>query len=933
MKSITNVIIFGAGEGGQKIFSILPEYVHVVCFLDNDEKKYNREFLSHKIYSPNKINELDYDFILIASMFSHEIVPQLQYLGIDNKNIIICPPLFLSGSNIAAEYNKDEFIVYLIECLNGNNLITDDSFKLIKHYMTCLSKSNLFDKEFFIKTNRGLIKSRVPPEQFFCRWAWRKLKNPSRDIDLIWYKHKYMSENSSERNPLTHYVEKGMHRGYLPRPKNGTQNRIGTGVKYNKKSNDKVLRICLFAGYDVDGIIDDYVVSYIRELSLHSDVYYLTDCELIPGELEKLNEIVKGAWGIRHKKYDFGSYAILANELVGWSIIEKYDELLLVNDSSYCVQSLKHVFEKMHDHQCDFWGMNLTKGMRSTLNSPTNQFKDPIHVTKVKSEFLNKFENDDVYDFHISSYFLAFRKSVLKNKRFKSVISNASKNFVDKELLIREYEIGLTRFLINEGYELDSFIDYLYPYHPVYSTKNFDLIADGFPLLKKTLLLNNPLKEKFLLKSMETLRGIITDEFYNPIIKNLKRTGNQENIYNHMRINHVGDSPLNDLYSNDEFFEVDKVVCKNDNWWVFPVCAFNHTLSGNLRSIYEAVKDDLSIKKIILYRSRSVDYDGKNVEYVPLISRVGQELLMRSRVIFIKHSINVNIGFRIDLNDRYIINLWHGIPLKRICYASIDHQHELDTVYKENARSDFVISSSEIDRMAMACGFYPLDYNQVWLTGLPSNDLIIKADNELPIHILKKIEWLKNTLSGKRIILFAPTFRKINLRDEFRFSQLEKEILINFMEDNNLVFAVRKHIAQRDYSYLDDLLDLGALNLNDRLFPDIEAIYHCADILVTDYSSVIFDFILIKKPIVSFSYDIDDYKENQRGFFYEFDMFFPGKICFDFQGLIESLKSSLLPMEKETSDKYDIAKRMFFKYDDGRNSERVVSRLKELFKG
>ncbi len=106
-------------------------------------------------------------------------------------------------------------------------------------------------------------------------------------------------------------------------------------------------RVCLFAGFDADGVVDDTVVAYVRELSRFADVYYLADCDLDGGELDKLAPYTKGRWAIRHGRYDFGSYSMLARDLVGWDAIEAYDELILANDSCYLVQPFDEVFAAM----------------------------------------------------------------------------------------------------------------------------------------------------------------------------------------------------------------------------------------------------------------------------------------------------------------------------------------------------------------------------------------------------------------------------------------------------------------------------------------------------------------------------------------------------------------------------------------------------------
>ena len=93
-----------------------------------------------------------------------------------------------------------------------------------------------------------------------------------------------------------------------------------------------VKRICLFAGYNADEIIEDYVVYLIEKLSLVSDVYYLAENNLPDEEKSKITPYVKAAYGFKHEKYDFGSWQELIN-ILGWEKLAEYDELILTNDS------------------------------------------------------------------------------------------------------------------------------------------------------------------------------------------------------------------------------------------------------------------------------------------------------------------------------------------------------------------------------------------------------------------------------------------------------------------------------------------------------------------------------------------------------------------------------------------------------------------------
>jgi lipopolysaccharide biosynthesis protein len=178
-------------------------------------------------------------------------------------------------------------------------------------------------------------------------------------------------------------------------------------------------RIALFAHYDREGLVDDYVLYYLRGLAHAADrILFVSDCELRAGEAAKLEGLAELVSAGRHGEYDFGSWkrglAHLDYDLAGW------DELILANDSCYApVFPLEEVFERMSVVSCDFW-------------SPShNQIK-------------GKFD-------HLSSYFLVFRRPVLEDEDFlffwKRVESQPDANAV-----IAKYERGLSRLLSGKGY-------------------------------------------------------------------------------------------------------------------------------------------------------------------------------------------------------------------------------------------------------------------------------------------------------------------------------------------------------------------------------------------------------------------------------------------------------------------------------------------------
>lgn len=790
--------------------------------------------------------------------------------------------------------------------------------------------SAVFDTRYYLRNNPDVARSRVNPLVHFCQFGWRELRNPSREFDLWWYWSRHLDPSVEGQNPVSHYLAVGRHAGLDTRPAGDPSQLPGTGHEY--PSDRPVRRICLFAGYDCDGIIDEYVVAYVQELARHADVYYLADGDMQPGELEKLTPHVVAAWAERHGEYDFGSYSRLVKK-VGWESISAYDELLLVNDSCYLLRPLDEVFERMDVRPCDWWGLQATKGVMATRHKAGNRFRRPIPLDVVRASLLQAFERDYQYDFHVGSYFVAYRKPVLADAHFRRLLESIAFQS-SKKALILKYEVGLTRHLIARGFAFDTFIDALYPFHPIYTRWYFSLLDEGFPLLKRYLLGENhhavPGLHDWASRILEKVPGADVET----IQLNLARVVDPERLQRNL---HIGtERQIDDIVESDRlmgrraFAAADRLTPKFPNWWAFPVCAFTGVFSGNERALFEEVKDDPRIRKIVLTRDRSVEVGGVNVEVMPLESPQGQHRLMRAANIFIKHSPTRNLVYPVAGELHNIINLWHGIPFKRIGYASADMQDRLPQISAEHARCRAVISSSQVDALAMAAAFYPLSLDEIWNTGLPRNDFILRQRARLPEDMQEELDRLQQQLQGRRLVLFMPTFRNAQEEAYYVFSDAEIDSLREWLSRHDAVLGIREHMADQARVYGRQLDGLQCLDLSDAQYPNVEMLYRASSALITDYSSCFIDYMLTGKPALSFAYDLDRYLGIERGGFYDLEFVFPGPVCRSFKQFREALDGLFdNPGEIELVSR-EWKRRLFFDHVDDRNSARVAERVRQL---
>lgn len=401
---------------------------------------------------------------------------------------------------------------------------------------------------------------------------------------------------------------------------------------------------------------------------------------------------------------------------------------------------------------------------------------------------------------------------------------------------------------------------------------------------------------------------------------------------------------------------LDWLVPKNPSYWAFTPHYLQHDLFiENQRAIFEKIKDDRNIKKIIFYRfnSKKPQIDNAvNYHFVKLESFAGFLLLAKCKIIFISNSISMEYSLKtnnkkfsilkINNKNRIIINLWHGIALKRLFFTANQEtfEHTTRIKYRTQERKGYagLIASSDIDSYAMAAMFYPLNYQQIWLTGLPRNDFLTQSEALLPRYIAESLESLRDIKQNKKLIVYAPTYRQTSVSDTayyYQFTQAEIDALKQFLQANNAILGYRPHYFKNSNQFfnLDEFIDNELIfDLSQTVIAEYSALARELDLLITDYSSVYIEALYLNKPVICFGYDIEHYRTQQDGLLYDMDLAFPGPIVQDFGALLDALKERLKATPEAIFLEQKIAKKLFFKYNDANNSQRVVERIYAVLK-
>lgn len=248
------------------------------------------------------------------------------------------------------------------------------------------------------------------------------------------------------------------------------------------------------------------------------------------------------------------------------------------------------------------------------------------------------------------------------------------------------------------------------------------------------------------------------------------------------------------------------------------------------------------------------------------------------------------------------VQLWHGTGLfKKFGYDLLnDEDKKIMEMFAP--KIDLVSVSSENVADIYARNFY-VDKSKVKPFGVPRNDFYDEehlSDDYLS-NLRESFEKDYPQLKGKKLVLYAPTFRE-DPKNNAVFDYFDIEKFLDELGDE-YALAIRLHPNYKRFCDEEHDIDLEDLTnrydiINFTGFKDEQKLLLLADILVADYSSIMVDYTILKKPAILFDYDLEDYLYKERGFYFDYEEMVPGKIVYNIDELIEAIKEEDFRLEK-----------------------------------
>ena len=272
-------------------------------------------------------------------------------------------------------------------------------------------------------------------------------------------------------------------------------------------------------------------------------------------------------------------------------------------------------------------------------------------------------------------------------------------------------------------------------------------------------------------------------------------------------------------------------------------------------------------------------------------------------------------------NKGVYLQTWHGTPLKRLGF-DVKVENPKITWYHLNRESrnwNFLISANNYSSKIFRRAF---EYdNKILEVGYPSNDIFYNKDINFKNSLKEKFNF-----GDKKVILYAPTFRDddVDLKGEYYFNLLLdlNRLYDKFKEE--YVILLKTHSVVSKSLEIDEKMNNFVFDFSN--YDDIHELFLITDLLITDYSSVFFDFAHSKNPMLFFVPDFEKYNTKIRGLYFDMEKNLPGPIIKNNDQLILAIEN-IEKIKEEYKDSYELFYKKYCSIGHGDASKKVVDAL------
>ncbi len=376
---------------------------------------------------------------------------------------------------------------------------------------------------------------------------------------------------------------------------------------------------------------------------------------------------------------------------------------------------------------------------------------------------------------------------------------------------------------------------------------------------------------------------------------------------------------------------ISKFIKRDKKIWLF--APMNHAFLDNSKYLFlHVLQNNPEIKAFFITENKKL-LDFLKKKNLPVISKWS----IKGFYYGLKAQFYIISAYIDDINywtsgGAIIFNLWHGIPLKKIEFdiktgplAKRFRNPKLYTkIFKPYfyKKPHFVLSTSEITTTLFSSAFR-IPLQNCPILGYPRTDIFFKSKAKLLEHInkfepsyLNKLIFFTQQFS--KVLIYMPTWRD----DHYNFLNAafpDIQELNQILKKQNALLVLKLHPNDNSLKTFQEKSNIKILQAKFDIYPFLPF----TDVLITDYSSIYFDYLLLKKPIIMYPFDLDNYLK-MRELYFNYEDFVPEPIVKTFNGFLKTIEN----LDQLTiGGKYLNLYKKFWKYPDGNSSKRIVNFL------
>ena len=372
---------------------------------------------------------------------------------------------------------------------------------------------------------------------------------------------------------------------------------------------------------------------------------------------------------------------------------------------------------------------------------------------------------------------------------------------------------------------------------------------------------------------------------------------------------------------------------RDNNLWVFGEW-FGERCCDNCLYFANYVAEHHPEIKVVWISLKGTDLRllNKSIETVVMDTQLAIDYLKRAGyVFFVQSSRDLTHLNKIFYSGSKVINLWHGAPWKKIG-IDVVKSNKLKKLFEKLRLKlfggQYYLAYSDVFERIFSRA-YALDKDRIIKAGYPRNQVFYdeKLAAESKKRLLKIIgsRCHSSINSDTRVISYMPTFR--NIKGSFSFIAAQKrDEFESLLEKKNAIIVQKGHFAEKNVNYKHDLEYGRVFTIHDVSAQELLA---SSDILISDYSSCIFDYLISGNPIIYYIYDYDEYNQNDRGLYFDKNDVLAGAEACSEDELLMALSEYLDDKDKD-SELREIRKNQYLNYESSDSCNQLFCKLRLL---